>query len=71
LPTAEYVPPPLAVTPVTPAGNVSLTTTPVAVLGPAFVACTVHVVLVPAVSTAWPVFVTDKSATATTVVVVA
>jgi hypothetical protein len=70
LPTAEYVPPPLAVTPVAPGGRVSLTTTPVAVLGPAFVAWTVHVVVVPAVSTAGPVLVTDTSAAATMVVVV-
>ena len=53
----------LVVEQVRPAGNVSVTVTPVAVLGPAFEALIVYVVFVPGVAVVTPsVFVIETSA---------
>ena len=58
-----------AETNVTPAGRVSVTTTPVAGLGPLLLAVTVYVMVLPATAEAGPVFVIDRSAEAVTLVV--
>src|SRR5205809_5364319 len=59
---AEFVHPVLAETKVTPAGRVSVTVTPVAGLGPLFLATTVYVIGLLTVAVAGPVLVTTRSA---------
>src|SRR5215831_20453520 len=62
------LPPPVALTNVTPAGSVSLTTTFAALDGPLFVTVRVYVRLVPAVTRSGPSLMMATSATAVTFV---
>src|SRR5208282_5015472 len=65
---ALLAPPPLALTKLTPAGNASVTTTPLALEGPKFVTLIVYVRLLVALTNAGPLLPIPTSATAVTVV---
>src|SRR5208282_5821863 len=63
-----FTPPPEALTKLTPAGNASVTTTPLALEGPKFVTLIVYVRLLVALTNAGPLLPIPTSATAVTVV---